>query len=133
MERFTVTHLGVPIGYVELPEQREWAGGWLDALPGVHAVRGVLARLARRDLAELLIALERDASLIARHVPAEMQDAFAEAAGLTFGLLDPVGQAVQAAVVRVADSGASRLHVRAYFHAAAALKPALRVPRRDGG
>lgn len=123
-----MTYLGVPIGYVELPERREWAGGWLDALPAVHAVRGVLAPLARRDLAELLIALERDASLIARHVPAELQDAFAAAAGLAFGLLSPVGQAVPAVVVRVADSGAPQLHVRAYFNAAAALTPASRVP-----
>lgn len=134
MERFTVTYLGVPIGSVELPEQRDWAGGWLEAVPAADAVRGVLSPVARRDFAELLIAFERDPVLVERHVPPELREAFSRAAALTFGLLNPVGIAAPEAVVRLADSGAASLHVRAYFARAIAPQPArgLRRPPADG-
>ncbi len=133
VERFTVTYLGVPIGSVDLPERRDWAGGWLEAFAAADAVRGVLSPVARRDLAELLIALERDAALVARHVPPELQEAFTRAAALEFGLLNPAGIAVPQAVVRLADSGAARLHVRAYFARAEVRQPAQRVGRPPSG
>jgi len=134
VERFTITYLGVPIGSVELPEHRKWSGGWLEAVPAAEPIRGLLKPVARRDFAELLIALERDPVLVARHVPPELHEAFTCAANLTFGVLNAVGVSLPAAVVRVADSGAARLHVRVYFARADARRPATsgRAPLSDG-
>lgn len=135
MERFTVTHRGVPIGEVELPERRRWAGGPLEPLPGLGPLRAVLAPLARGDLALALLTLERDAATDHAIVPPEFRAAFSDAAALDFGLLDAGGLPVPAEVVRVADSGGGRLQVRAYFWRAGAPVPAeLRSPDdRAGG
>jgi hypothetical protein len=135
MERFTVTYQGVPIGRIEVPEGRRWVGGWLDPLPAADVIRPVLSRIARQDLAELLISLERDAAVPQRHVPAELREAFERAAELSFELLDEAGLKVPTDLVRIADSGAPRLHVRAYFWRADAPVSARmrRSPIHDGG
>jgi hypothetical protein len=120
VERFTVTHHGVPIGEVELPEQRRWAGGPLEPLPGLDSVRAVLSSIAIRGLPQLLLTLERDARLDDLPVPPTYRTAFASAASLDFDLLDAGGLAVSTELVRVADTGGGNIQVRAYFRRAGA-------------
>ena len=134
MERFTVTHCGVPIGEVELPERRRWAGGPLEPLPGLEPLRAVLAPVARRDLALALLTLERDALPDRGLVPLELGAAFRAAASLEFALLDAGGLPVPTELVRVADPGGGILQVRAYFWRAGAPMPAeLSAPDRSAG
>ena len=135
MERFTVTHRGVPIGEVELPERRRWAGGPLEPLPGLEPLRAVLAAVARRDLALALLTLERDAAPDRALVPPELDAAFGAAAALEFALVDAGGLPVSTDVVRVADPGNGAMQVRAYFWRAGAPVPATRVspPAGAGG
>lgn len=120
MERFTVTHHGVPIGAVDLPEQRRWASGPLEPLPAVEPLRAILSPIATRNLAQLLLTLERDARLDGVAVPPEYRTAFAAAAALDFALLDAGGLPVPTELVRVADTGGGTIQVCAYFRRAGA-------------
>jgi hypothetical protein len=120
VERFTVTHHGVPIGEVELPEQRRWAGGPLEPLPGFEPLRAILSPIALRGLPQLLLTLERDARLDELRVPPDYRTAFALAAALDFALLDAGGLPVPTELVRVADTGGGSVQVRAYFWRAGA-------------
>jgi hypothetical protein len=127
---YSVTHEGVPIGTVELPDQRTWSGGSLVPLPAFERVRPALAAVAELGAG----AVER-LLFLAADTPIDGSPTLAEAARLRFGLTDPAGHEVPVGVVRVAIAAADRRpRVLADFRLDACGSPAQlpRRTRRDG-
>jgi hypothetical protein len=120
----------VPIGTVDLPDQRTWSGGTLVPLPAFERVSPLLVAVA--DLGPT--AVER-LLFLAADTAVDDSPIIAAAAGLRFGLTDQAGQDVQVAVVRVAITAADRQpRVLADFRLDACGMPARPTPRvwRDG-
>src|SRR4051812_15423301 len=97
---YRVTHAGIPIGTVALPEGRIWAGGRLSPGPGLAPLRSLLAAAARAgpDAAKRLAALALDAPLDPVDAASRFASDLAELARLRFGLEDAAGLPVGAAV-----------------------------------
>ena len=134
MDTFTVTHLEVPIGTVELPVDRARVGGDLDMLPAASSVAPWLAAVAGGMSALTLLDLPWNAMPPEDAVAAPMLAPFLRAASLQFELRDSQGRLVPAVLVRVADLGRGRLHVRVHFrHSAAGTPASLPVEPVGGG
>ncbi|HYD55170.1 MAG TPA: hypothetical protein VEA99_21215 [Gemmatimonadaceae bacterium] len=136
--RYSVVHLGVPIGVVDLPEGRWWAGGLLEPLPAYGAIRPVLERasaIAGPSAAAGILALPAGDAPDERGLSWEAAETLRRAAALEFELRDAGGLRVAAEVVRLADPGDGKgPRVRATFRAASAGPPARLAPtRRDDG
>lgn len=115
---YIVAHAGVPIGTVDLPDGRRWAGGLLVPFPAFAAVRDVVAAAsvagveAAVDVLMLPDGETLDVSALDRATAAAVQRLTA----LTFELRDEAGLRVPADVVRLADPGDGRgVRVRAFF------------------
>ena len=126
--RYGVFHLGVPLGSVELPEERLWAGGMLEpesAYDGVgHSLREATALAGRESIAALLQLPAGEVPPI-RSLAAAAADALRRVAPLDFELRDPSGRRVAADVVRLIDlADGSPPRVAAHFRAATAGTPA---------
>jgi hypothetical protein len=131
--RYTVVHEGVPVGAVELPEGRRWAGGLLEPLPAFEALRPLFAAAAGRLAATRLLALAAGEAPEVGDLPPDASEALRRAAALSFELRDAAGLPVAADVVRLADAGDRRgVIARAYFYHAGAPVPATLRPRPGG-
>ena len=121
--RCTVAHLGVPVGTVDLPEGRAWAGGLLSPAAGFAQIADVLG-CATREAGAFAVAGVMD--LAAGAPPATTTDlspsgasAIEALAALEFELRDEAGLRVSTDVVRLGDCGDGKgVRVRASFRLA---------------
>lgn len=126
MERVVVAHHGVPIGSVELPERRRWAGGPLEPFDAYAVVRPTLAAVASKELALRLLMLPSGDAPTISDLSGELGIRLLAAAALGFELVDSHGGVVGAEVVGVAETGDDAPQVRAHFRRAEASVPAVR-------
>ena len=103
--RATVLHLGIPIGEVELPDDRPWAGGLLVPTPAYEGVAAAIREATRKGET------------------------------LDFDLADEQGRRIPTELVRVVDLDDGRGgRVAAYFRTTnSGIVAAHRPKRSDGG
>lgn len=132
MSTFTVTLHGAPIGTVDLPVDRFWAGGRVTPLPSFDQVAPLLAAAAEApSLVAMLLELPSGDALPTsatdRVAPAAAA-AYEALAALAFDLLDEAGLPAGAELVRLGPSGAgTSAVVRVYFRHAPG-RIAARIP-----
>jgi hypothetical protein len=136
--RFLVAHAGVPIGAVDLPDGRRWAGGLLMPFAAFAAVQPAIAAAsaAGAEIALDVLTLPAGGVLDVGALDPAIAAAVTRLTTLVFELRDEAGLAVATDVVRLADPGDGRgVRVRAFFWQSPAGAPAVpqRAPRRDGG
>ena len=136
--RYILLHLGIPLGWVDLPEGRLWAGGILDAETSYEGLRPSLAEITRlvgRDAVGLLLKLSAGDRPRLDDLSPDAAAALERAAEMDFELRTPSGARVAADVVRVVDLGnGTAPRVAAQFRVATADSQAwLPDQERHGG
>ena len=133
-----VAHVDTPIGIVELPGGRPWAGGILQPLPGFESLRDTFAAAAGAggDIALQILRLPADETIDLSGLSAQLAAAVERVVELEFELRDETGAVIATDVVRLADPGDRQgVRVHAYFRDASSGVPAvpLRKQSRGGG
>ena len=132
-----VIHVGVPLGSVDLPEGRQWAGGLLEPTAAYEPIgailREVTARAGPQAIASLL-RLPAGEQVQGSNLSADAALALRKAAALDFELLDQAGRRVAADVVRIVDlNDGIGGRVAAHFRSAMADAPAWKPDVELGG
>lgn len=130
MLRFIISHEGVPIGDVILPERRVWAGGLLQPYAAFERIRPIVTAAVSgsdsRVTALRVLKLPLNEVPKIDDLPKALGAAVLKLARLNFELRDEAGLAVPVEVVRLAHPG-DVLGVRVYvfFRTASAPIPAM--------
>jgi hypothetical protein len=104
--RYSVLHRGIRIGAAELPDGRQWMGGFLECAPGYEDVRAILEAVvtsASAGAAARLLQLPLGGEITGREFGPYAIAVLQRAAALEFELQDEAGLRVRAAIVRIAD------------------------------
>jgi hypothetical protein len=136
--RCIVAHGDTPIGIVELPAGRPWAGGTLQPLAGFEPLRDTFAAAAAAggEIALRILRLPAGETIDVRGLTPGLAAAVERVAALEFELRDEAGAVIATDVVRLADPGDRRgVRVHVYFRDASSGVPAvpIRKQRRGGG
>jgi hypothetical protein len=135
--RYKVLHMSIPLGSVELPDGRLWAGGLLEAESSYEPLRETLVELTRvagRDVIGSIMHLPAGERPRTDRLSNDAREAVLRAAAMDFELRTESGTPAPVDVVRVIDLGDGRpARVAAQFRVATAGSPAwLPDWQRDG-
>ena len=125
--RCIVAHHGVPIGAVELPAGRPWAGGLLVPLPAFEPLRAIFAAAAAAggEMALRILQLPADETISLEDLDPTVAVAVERVVELAFELWEETGAPIATDVVRLADPGDRRgVRVHAHFRGSSADVPA---------
>ena len=118
---------GVPIGTVELPAGRPWAGGLLVPLPAFEPLRATFAAAAPAggEIALRILRLPAEEAIYVDDLDPTLAAAVERVVALAFELWEETGVPIATDVVRLADPGdRDGVRVHAYFRGASSDVPA---------